>query len=175
MVSSGLCIGCGGCVAQARPGQARLEWNKDGHLNPVGDRDWYRRPSEGLSACCPFSPRAMDEDEIARRRFPAAAAQDDHIGRFDAAYVGHAAEAGYRERGSSGGMASWVAGELLRRGMVDGVAHVTRSEEHTSELQSLTRTSYAVFCLKKKQHNTQNNAKNNTTHKINNNETIKLN
>src|SRR3546814_2315627 len=28
---------------------------------------------------------------------------------------------------------------------------VTRSEEHTSELQSLMRISYAVFCLKKKQ------------------------
>src|SRR3546814_10397346 len=27
---------------------------------------------------------------------------------------------------------------------------ITRSEEHTSELQSLMRTSYAVFCLKKK-------------------------
>src|SRR3546814_6627370 len=31
----------------------------------------------------------------------------------------------------------------------------TRSEEHTSELQSLMRTSYAVFCLKKKK-NTNN-------------------
>src|SRR3546814_7070287 len=29
-------------------------------------------------------------------------------------------------------------------------ASVNRSEEHTSELQSLMRTSYAVFCLKKK-------------------------
>src|SRR3546814_4114133 len=29
-------------------------------------------------------------------------------------------------------------------------AEVTRSEEHTSELQSLMRSSYAVFCLKKK-------------------------
>src|SRR3546814_3460558 len=28
----------------------------------------------------------------------------------------------------------------------------TRSEEHTSELQSLMRISYAVFCLKKKTH-----------------------
>src|SRR3546814_5856189 len=28
-----------------------------------------------------------------------------------------------------------------------------RSEEHTSELQSLMRTSYAVFCLKKKKSN----------------------
>src|SRR3546814_6398557 len=31
-----------------------------------------------------------------------------------------------------------------------GAVHI-RSEEHTSELQSLMRTSYAVFCLKKKQ------------------------
>src|SRR3546814_2142294 len=34
-----------------------------------------------------------------------------------------------------------------------------RSEEHTSELQSLMRISYAVFCLKKK---TQDNIKSNT-------------
>src|SRR3546814_3583666 len=33
---------------------------------------------------------------------------------------------------------------------------IRRSEEHTSELQSLMRISYAVFCLKKKK-NTRNN------------------
>src|SRR3546814_8703303 len=32
--------------------------------------------------------------------------------------------------------------------------HPVRSEEHTSELQSLMRISYAVFCLKKKKYNT---------------------
>src|SRR3546814_11586860 len=32
-------------------------------------------------------------------------------------------------------------------------AGIERSEEHTSELQSLMRTSYAVFCLKKKKRN----------------------
>src|SRR3546814_2357299 len=32
----------------------------------------------------------------------------------------------------------------------DGRAPCSRSEEHTSELQSLMRISYAVFCLKKK-------------------------
>src|SRR3546814_3252766 len=31
-----------------------------------------------------------------------------------------------------------------------GFSHKLRSEEHTSELQSLMRISYAVFCLKKK-------------------------
>src|SRR3546814_3435827 len=33
-----------------------------------------------------------------------------------------------------------------------------RSEEHTSELQSLMRISYAVFCLKKKTNHTSENA-----------------
>src|SRR3546814_2217136 len=45
------------------------------------------------------------------------------------------------------------AGEDCQRVAVpDGVAQ--RSEEHTSELQSLMRTSYAVFCLKKKKDTT---------------------
>ncbi len=33
------------------------------------------------------------------------------------------------------------------------VLHMRRSEEHTSELQSQDRISYAVFCLKKKKKN----------------------
>src|SRR3546814_1634887 len=46
-----------------------------------------------------------------------------------------------------------LAGRLEQAGRhLDGA----RSEEHTSELQSLMRISYAVFCLKKKKtHNTQ--------------------
>src|SRR3546814_6230005 len=37
-----------------------------------------------------------------------------------------------------------------------------RSEEHTSELQSLMRISYAVFCLKKKTNHTKNTKYNKT-------------
>src|SRR3546814_1004389 len=43
-----------------------------------------------------------------------------------------------------------------------------RSEEHTSELQSLMRISYAVFCLKKKKYNKNNNTKNNNRNQTNN-------
>src|SRR3546814_9234180 len=53
----------------------------------------------------------------------------------------------------------------LRRGAAgDDRGGGTRSEEHTSELQSLMRISYAVFCLKKKTHNIVDNNQN-TTHK----------
>src|SRR3546814_9151616 len=43
--------------------------------------------------------------------------------------------------------ANLVANELAEQGYVR-----SRSEEHTSELQSPMRISYAVFCLKKKTH-----------------------
>src|SRR3546814_8440046 len=54
-------------------------------------------------------------------------------------------------RGADGvGLAAFeplLHGPTLRQVAVD---RVVRSEEHTSELQSLLRISYAVFCLKKK-------------------------
>src|SRR3546814_563395 len=47
------------------------------------------------------------------------------------------------------GGATWLAATYLID--ISGASReLTRSEEHTSELQSLMRISYAVFCLKKK-------------------------
>src|SRR3546814_4565672 len=40
-------------------------------------------------------------------------------------------------------------GEIFAQALT-AASHTVRSEEHTSELQSLMRTPYAVFCLKKK-------------------------
>src|SRR3546814_5131641 len=52
--------------------------------------------------------------------------------------------------------------EILQKYRNGGVNIAIRSEEHTSELQSLMRISYAVFCLKKKKNKktqTQTNSK----------------
>src|SRR3546814_3634834 len=46
------------------------------------------------------------------------------------------------------GLSDWSA--LIAHTVKRGVEVRIRSEEHTSELQSLMRISYAVFCLKKK-------------------------
>src|SRR3546814_1752195 len=48
------------------------------------------------------------------------------------------------------GLAIAAGGVELRLGQPLHAGKVGRSEEHTSELQSLMRISYAVFCLKKK-------------------------
>src|SRR3546814_5056577 len=73
-----------------------------------------------------------------------AAETADHFGR-------HRAEASVQHRIGRPSQRAGGGGEVA-----EGVAR--RSEEHTSELQSLMRISYAVFCLNKKiQNNTKNN------------------
>jgi coenzyme F420-reducing hydrogenase beta subunit len=129
VADSGLCIGCGSCVAQAADPSVRVELDRDGNLAPVGPAEWVGGRTATLARTCPFSPAAANEDELARELFPAARHSDAHVGRFDAAYVGYAAEDGFRDDGSSGGLSSWVLYELLRSGLVDGIAHVVATED----------------------------------------------
>jgi coenzyme F420-reducing hydrogenase beta subunit len=105
-----------------------MQWDRDGFLLPNGSAEWRDSASDQFSIQCPFSPAAADEDEIAAELFPAAPTTDPRIGRFEAAYVGHALEDPFRANGSSGGLTSWVAAELLRTGVVDGVAHVVPTD-----------------------------------------------
>ena len=119
MARAGLCIGCGSCAE-------RMRWDKNGFLKPV-----VGAAPATFAQQCPFSPAAPNEDEIAASRFPDAPTADPRIGRFEAAYVGHAAEDPFRRNGSSGGLTNWVAAELLRTGAVDGIAHVAPTDPGT--------------------------------------------
>ncbi|OWK28779.1 Coenzyme F420 hydrogenase/dehydrogenase, beta subunit C-terminal domain [Sphingomonas dokdonensis] len=136
IAASGLCIGCGGCATkgmawdrygQRKPSDATLaDYRHDG---PVPETDApHALPSDQaattFAATCPFSPTARNEDQLALARFPHAPHHDARLGRYEANYVGHAEQAPFRERGSSGGMVSWVAADLLASGKIDGVAHV---------------------------------------------------
>src|SRR3546814_3779846 len=63
-----------------------------------------------------------------------------------------------------GATMQWVGARLRAAGFAAetfGYHSIVRSEEHTSELQSLMRISYAVFCLNKKQE-TNNRSTQNT-------------
>lgn len=117
---AGLCVGCGSCAE-------RMQWDRDGFLKPHSSTV----PPASFALQCPFSPAAADEDVIAGERFASAANLHPQIGRFEAAYVGHVSEPSFRPNGSSGGLTSWVAAELLRSGKVDGIAHVVPSDPST--------------------------------------------
>src|SRR3546814_9204991 len=79
----------------------------------------------------------------------------DRIAADLSTYIGF----GSKRSGGAGddGCGHWLADELSRAGFAVEKLSIkvpwfdaARSEEHTSELQSLMRISYAVFCMKKK-------------------------
>jgi coenzyme F420-reducing hydrogenase beta subunit len=128
IVRSGLCIGCGSCVAQ-QAADVNMAFDGYGQLKPQGNKVWYGKPSEAFTRTCPFSPGAKNEDDLAAQLFQNPMQHDAALGVFLSAYVGHVAEEDFRMQGSSGGMVTWVATELLRQGLIDGVAHVVATED----------------------------------------------
>src|SRR3546814_13488699 len=101
--------------------------------------------------CCEFAQHALRETV---QTVPADAAKE---GEYNP--TGRAPPVAERRTIKHGGreIESAIDIELLE--------DVRRSEEHTSELQSLMRNSYAVFCLKKKK-KTQEMKRTNTTNMI---------
>src|SRR3546814_14554021 len=80
----------------------------------------------------------------------------------------HAADGALRNPKQDRTVRSSRINEVRTTARERGQARAMRSEEHTSELQSLMRISYAVFCLKKKnnysQHKLENTTKQSTQH-----------
>src|SRR3546814_3814653 len=70
---------------------------------------------------------------------------------------GHDGQAGRRRRRVEARVEASAQGTDSRFIVTNLTGSPERSEEHTSELQSLMRISYAVFCLKKKQTETTDN------------------
>ncbi len=142
VVNSGLCIGCGSCAAAL---EGSIEFDTFGQLQAAGTKEWRRLPTSDLAEICPFSSSAFNEDELAAELFPDAT-QGRTAGRMRAAYVGYADEGGTRQRGSSGGMVSWMLEELLRRHLIDGVAHVVPVDPRTGRYFAyrISRTSEEI-------------------------------
>ncbi|MEO6546843.1 MAG: Coenzyme F420 hydrogenase/dehydrogenase, beta subunit C-terminal domain [Ferruginibacter sp.] len=128
IVRSGLCIGCGSCVGRSGQDGIKMQFDIFGQLKPSSSTGWYTQPSESFTRTCPFSPAAKNEDQLSVALFPQGQ-HDTATGYFQSAYVGHVAEDNFREQGSSGGMVTWVATELLRHGLIDGVAHVVAADD----------------------------------------------
>src|SRR3546814_4739027 len=86
------------------------------------------------------------------RRPPRSTRTDNTLSLHDALPIYLGIESRVVERHDGGGARGGFGPDQRRAvGAIGGIGHrQDRSEEHTSELQSLMRISYAVFCLKKK-------------------------
>jgi len=126
-VARGMCVGCGACSVATR-GAIPVTIGRYGvmqaRLDGVAESD--RRLG---SAVCPFSDEAPNETELGvPDRSDSYAPQDPHTGHYLQVLAGRVADDNYLLGSSSGGLTSWLLGELLGRGLVDGVVHVGRAE-----------------------------------------------
>src|SRR3546814_10541745 len=79
--------------------------------------------------------------------------EDSEIEGGFAGVFGLIAQQYFQKHGDQSDALAAIAAKNHRNGVANPLAQMRkdlRSEEHTSELQSLMRISYAVFCLKKK-------------------------
>jgi len=81
---------------------------------------------------CPFSDRGGDEDEIGESLFAAGCKHDELVGYYQGLYAGYVDEDDYRAKGTSGGVITWILAELLKRGEVDAILHVTSDDSRAS-------------------------------------------
>jgi coenzyme F420 hydrogenase subunit beta len=122
VVDGGYCVGCGACAATRASSGINMRLDNYGRFKPVGLED----ASGGLERArvCPFSDEALSEDVLAVGVLRDCRLRDGRVGRYVASYAGYVREGRFRTEGSSGGLVSWIACELLEQHLVDAVLHV---------------------------------------------------
>lgn len=136
VVAGDYCIGCGICAATTS--SLEMEFTSSGVYRPKPvEHGATSSALEGTPVTCPFLDGENDEDTIARSLFASKAAHRDGIGYYLKSYVGCVTEGAYRQRGSSGGMGTWLCAELLEQGLIDGVLHVGAKEDRKRESDPL--------------------------------------
>lgn len=104
----------------------RMRLNARGEYEYFGPGpDWYSSHAEQLLAVSAFGT-SETETSIADRLFPVVEGTRTHpvIGNYRSLTAGFVAEGMFRERGSSGGMTTWLLTELLETGRIDAVVHI---------------------------------------------------
>ena len=130
VVDGGYCSGCGACAVVADSALA-MKQDRYGRLQPVTKSENATEPASVESdvlAVCPFADGSADEDRLGAELFADDCTYHDRIGYHAATYAGYVAEADFRDRGSSGGMGTWILQELFNRGLIDRVIHVKQHQ-----------------------------------------------
>ena len=115
------CVGCGAC-AYLDPA-FNIVKNIDGCYQASVQGSIVNE--DAVSSACPFAS-SINEDVLGGELFSKQAGvhHDQYLGYWLNAYVGYVSADGWRSRGSSGGMVSWLASKMLEDGLVDAVIHV---------------------------------------------------
>lgn len=140
VIERGMCVGCGACSV-ATGGAITVTLGRRRSY----EADASQAPAEALRAAsrvCPFSDESRNEDAIAKDRF-AGLKYDERIGYYSTLTAARVTDLDRLLGSSSGGLTSWVAEELLRRGRVDAILHVSPSHTDDGPLFSFSASDTA--------------------------------
>jgi len=130
VLDRGLCVGCGMC-AGIQPDCLRMVVDRYGAYVPelisADVADGWQQSSLGV---CPFADRRENEDAIATRLFAhqRGVQHRSETGYFLECFAGHVTDEAYRLTSTSGGLITWLIGDLLAAGLVDAAVCVGLSK-----------------------------------------------
>ncbi len=136
VISNGYCVGCGACAVPEQSPFTILMDEYGQYQSRLNDAKVFAKTEIDYEKLCPFGASAPNEDEIAKEYFSETCEYNTQVGYYRGVYAGHVAEGEFRNRGSSGGMGTWVLNELLSKGLVDHIIHV-KSEVGDDDLNSI--------------------------------------
>jgi coenzyme F420 hydrogenase subunit beta len=128
IVKKNLCIGCGVCTAVCPSDSLKIEWNHYGEYNAVEKITCDKECGLCLKVC-PFADGNDNEDKIGKTLYGEIPGiyHRTETGYYLNCYVGFAKDT--RNRGASGGMATWLLSILLKKGIVDYVIAVVPNND----------------------------------------------
>ncbi|WP_430934130.1 Coenzyme F420 hydrogenase/dehydrogenase, beta subunit C-terminal domain [Saccharicrinis sp. 156] len=129
VIDNGYCIGCGVCCVVKDSNYSLKFDNNLGVYTPEIAANVNFVSDEEASKVCPFSNEALDEMELGRRFFNKAPYHNDKLGYFISTHAGYVTEKEFREKGSSGGLTTWLLSELFDKGLVDAVLHIKENKK----------------------------------------------
>ena len=133
VIDGGYCIGCGACASvENSPFEIKFDPYKKLQAT-LADGVLDVDTEASVLDVCPFSDASKNEDELAAPLFGVDAKKNDKIGYHLQTFAGYVSEDGYRQRGSSGGVGSWILMELLEQGFVDRVIHIKETKQSANK------------------------------------------
>ncbi|MFB3170040.1 Coenzyme F420 hydrogenase/dehydrogenase, beta subunit C-terminal domain [Neobacillus sp. 179-C4.2 HS] len=125
------CIGCGIC-ASLKGSPLSMDLNEEGKFRPFYNENAQAGEMDiNALEVCPFSNEIKDENEIGNQVFNQEnkAKFNEYTGYYLKNYASYVKDGDYRKKGSSGGMGTWIATQLLKENLVDGIIHVKSTNE----------------------------------------------
>lgn len=129
VIAGGYCVGCGSCASIHTPTLKMTMMGNGAYLPTLIEQD--NATDVQVGDVCPFYDHKITEDDLLPDYLRGNSPYHPDIGWYRRIFAGYVDEPSFRDLGSSGGITSWLAQELLNSGRIDGIIHVKPTETQT--------------------------------------------